>query len=91
MYEIIFSKNALQDIKAFVKSGNAVAVKKLRKLLDELKINPLTGTGNPKPLGYDRAGQWSRRITGKHRLVYSVEHETVTVHVLAVAGHYDDK
>jgi toxin YoeB len=90
MYEIIFSKNALHDIESFVKSGNIAAVKKLHKLLDELKTSPLTGTGNPKPLGYDRVGQWSRRIVA-NTVLFTLSNIKHTVHILAVAGHYDDK
>jgi toxin YoeB len=62
MYEIIISKNALADIDLIIKSGNIAAVKKIHQLLGELKISPFTGTGKPKPLGHDRAGQWSTYI-----------------------------
>jgi toxin YoeB len=91
MYEIILSKNALEDIHLLIKSGNVAVIKKLHQLLGELKTNPFTGTGKPKSLGHDRAGQWSRRISGKHRLVYTVDQDIVTVYVLSAAAHYDDK
>ncbi|HPM11039.1 MAG TPA: type II toxin-antitoxin system YoeB family toxin [Paludibacter sp.] len=45
----------------------------------------------PKPLGGDRAGQWSRRITEKHRLVYLIEEEKVNILILSTYGHYNDK
>ena len=54
-----------------------------------MKNHPKTGTGKPKPLSGDRAGQWSRRITDKHRLIYEIhDHEVV---VLAAYGHHDDR
>ena len=65
--------------------------RKVEKLLLELETHPYTGTGRPKPLSGDRFGQWSRRITGKHRLVYQVEENIITVLVISVYGHYDDK
>lgn len=68
-----------------------MAFKKLSKLVNELEENPKIGTGKPKPLGGDRAGQWSRRITDKHRLVYEIKDEEVLVLVLSSWGHYDDK
>ncbi|WP_234364221.1 type II toxin-antitoxin system YoeB family toxin [Lunatibacter salilacus] len=37
------------------------------------------------------AGLYSRRINKKHRLVYSIEETTVTVHVLSAWSHYGDK
>jgi hypothetical protein len=40
MYEIILAKTALQDIEALVKSGNRAVIRKLYRLLEELKINP---------------------------------------------------
>ena len=39
----------------------------------------------------DRAGQWSRRITDKHRMVYTINDMEVVVLVLTAYGHYDDK
>ncbi|MDP4228265.1 MAG: Txe/YoeB family addiction module toxin, partial [Bacteroidota bacterium] len=52
---------------------------------------PTTGTGQPELLKHDLAGLYSRRINKKHRLVYSINHEVVTVHVLTAWSHYGDK
>ena len=67
------------------------AFNKALDLLDELMEHPRTGTGHPEPLSGDRAGQWSRRITLKHRLVYEIRETEVVVLVLTAYGHYDDK
>ena len=64
---------------------------KLMKMVDELKEHPTTGTGKPEYLKYDKRGVWSRRITQKHRMVYSIEDEIVEVYVVSSYGHYDDK
>jgi toxin YoeB len=53
--------------------------------------HPRTGTGKPEIKKYDLAGLYSRRISQKHRLVYQIKDETVTVIVITAAGHYDDK
>ena len=90
MYRIVFTKTAREEVSQFEKSEPQV-FKKIEKLLMELVENPYTGTGKPKQLSGDRAGQWSRRITQKHRLIYKVEENIITVLVLSVYGHYSDK
>jgi len=90
MYLIDFSDQAKKDL-AKLKKNEPASFKKASKLLIEIAEHPQTGTGKPKPLGYNRTGQWSRKITDKHRLVYSIDDEVITVLVLSAAGHYDDK
>lgn len=67
------------------------AYKKALKLIAELYNHPRTGTGKPEQLFGNRAGQWSRRINKKHRLVYEIRDMEVVVLVLTAYGHYDDK
>ncbi|HCC51838.1 MAG TPA: Txe/YoeB family addiction module toxin [Porphyromonadaceae bacterium] len=90
IYYLDFTEEAESDI-AYLKRSEPQAYKKLVKFLIELQQHPETGTGHPKPLGRDRVGQWSRRITDKHRLVYSIEEDKITVLVISASGHYDDK
>ncbi len=90
MYQLHFSDDAIIGLTR-LKKDEPSAFKKAQKLLEELMIHPTTGTGKPKPLGGDRVGQWSRRITDKHRLVYEVVENIVEVYVLSAYGHYDDK
>ncbi|MDR1936992.1 MAG: Txe/YoeB family addiction module toxin [Tannerellaceae bacterium] len=73
------------------KKSDTVAYRKLQQLLLELMEHPYTGTGKPKPMKYEFSGCYSRRITKKHRLVYSVDDDKVIVLVLSVSGHYNDK
>jgi toxin YoeB len=90
IYEIEYEKQAKEDI-SFLKRHEPQAYKKLESLLWELESHPQTGTGHPKPLGGNRAGQWSRKIDQKHRLVYKIEEDIVVVLVLSAMGHYGDK
>ena len=90
MYNVSLTPEA-EDSLVKLKKSEPTSYKKAVKLIDELYDHPYSGTGKPEPLSGDRAGQWSRRITKKHRLVYSVDDGTVTVIVLSVAGHYSDK
>ena len=90
MYDIIYTEKAKESIIA-LRQSEPTAIKKLIKLVNELMEHPRTGTGKPEPLSGDRAGQWSRRITKKHRLVYEIHDFEVVVLVLSAYGHYDDK
>ncbi|MBP3711231.1 MAG: Txe/YoeB family addiction module toxin [Bacteroidaceae bacterium] len=90
MYEIIYSPNAKEDLLKLQRSEPA-AFKKVAKFIEELRVHPKTGTGHPEPLTGDRAGQWSRHISKKHRLIYEIFEREVYVDVLSAYGHYDDK
>ena len=76
---VLLAKN---EPKAFLKA---------QALIEELREHPRTGTGHPEPLTGERSGQWSRRITKKHRLVYEIHDTEVVVLVLTAYGHYEDK
>lgn len=90
-YVLEFTKIALTDIEKHKKTGDKVVLKKIAKLLNEIKENPTGGTGQIELMKYGLSGKFSRRINHKHRLVYSVEEEVITVHILSLWGHYGDK
>ncbi len=90
-YKLVFSEIALDDIKKHKKSGDKGVLKKLEKLLNELMEHPTTGSGQPEQLKHELTGLYSRKINQKHRLVYSIDKEIVTVHVLSAWAHYGDK
>ena len=89
-YSIDFKEQATRDLVALAKN-EPKAFLKAQALIAELREHPRTGTGKPEPLSGDRIGQWSRRITKKHRLVYEIYDTEVVVLVLTAYGHYDDK
>ncbi|MBR1593300.1 MAG: Txe/YoeB family addiction module toxin [Alloprevotella sp.] len=90
MYEIIYSPKAIDDLR-LLKRSEPASFKKVAKFIEELKVHPKTGTGHPEQLKGDRSGQWSRKITKKHRLIYEIFDDKVYVDVLSAFGHYDDK
>ena len=90
MYRLQISEEADHDLSR-LKKHEPQAFKKALQLLEELTEHPQTGTGHPELLKGDRPGQWSRRISKKHRLVYEIQEEIVLVLVLRAYGHYDDK
>ncbi|MBN2742767.1 toxin YoeB [Breznakibacter xylanolyticus] len=90
-YVLEFTKVALGEIEKHKKAGDKAVLKKIAKLLNEIKENPIEGTGRLELMKYGLAGKYSRRINDKHRLVYSIDEDALTVHVLSLWGHYGDK
>jgi toxin YoeB len=90
MYKISLSIQAEKDL-LILRKSEPNAYKKALELIKELALHPKTGTGKPQLKKYDLAGLYSRRITQKHRLVYSIDDHVVTVFVISAKGHYDDK
>ena len=90
IYNIEFKEQATRDLIALAKN-EPKAFLKAQALIEELREHPRTGTGKPEQLSGDRNGQWSRRITKKHRLVYEIHDKEVVVLVLTAYGHYCDK
>ena len=89
-YQIVFTPEA-DKVLAKYKKSNPVAFKKVVKLMPELVEHPRSGTGHPEPLVSGNSVTYSRRISGKDRLIYDVYDETITVLILSIEGHYKDK
>ena len=89
-YKVDFTKDAQKVVKKWKKS-NPILFKKLVAILDEISIHPRTGIGHPEPLRGGNDITYSRRISAHDRIIYDIHDETVTVLVIDVEGHYDDK
>ncbi len=89
MYALEYTPKARAGMDKLHKS-EPKAFAKVGQLLYELMQHPRTA-GHPHQLSGDRAGQWSRSITKKHRLVYEIHDTEVVVLVLTAYGHYEDK
>lgn len=89
MYTIKFTKDAQKQLAILAKNSPS-AMKKLAKLLEEIKEHPRNGTGQVEQLKHYQEETWSRRITREHRLVYRIHDDIVEVLVLSVFGHYSD-
>ena len=88
MYKIEILPQADKDIRAYLKAGNRVALKKIQDIIKELRIHPTSGKGKPEQLKYELKGYWSRRIDKKNRIIYRIDEEKITVVVVSAAGHY---
>ena len=89
-YTVNLSEQALTDADRLEKS-DPKAFQKFQTFLSELVEHPRTGTGHPEPLKGQPENRWSRRISKKHRLIYSIYETEVVVLVISAYGHYADK
>ena len=90
-YFVVLTDTTKQQLVKINKSGDKILIRRIERILTELSEHPFEGIGKPEQLKYEFSGLWSRRLDEKNRLVYSVTEEKVTVFVLSVKGHYEDK
>jgi toxin YoeB len=85
---MIEEKSFQRDVKKLLKMDRSL-LQKLRRLMEEVSISPTEGIGCPEKLsGYGMKIVWSKRIVGKHRLIYEIRKDAIAF--LACYGHYDD-
>ncbi len=53
-------------------------LKRINKLISDVKRSPFDGIGKPEPLKENLSGFWSRRIDDTNRLVYTVDDTAIT-------------
>lgn len=61
-------------------------LKRINKLIADVKRSPFEGIGKPEPLKETLAGFWSRRIDDTNRLVYAVDEAAITI--ISCRYHY---
>lgn len=61
-------------------------LKRINKLINDVKRSPFEGIGKPEPLKENLTGFWSRRIDDTNRLVYVVDDHAVTI--ISCRYHY---
>ncbi len=54
-------------------------LKRINKLIVDVKRSPFDGIGKPEPLKENLSGFWSRRIDDTNRLVYLLDNTAITV------------
>jgi toxin YoeB len=85
--EIIESKQFLADYDKLKLSVGTI--KKLKRLLIDIRSHPRIGLGKPEPLaGSPKVERWSRRISHQHRLVYEIKSSSIIL--ISCYGHYSD-
>lgn len=61
-------------------------LKRINKLIVDVKHSPFEGIGKPEPLKENLSGFWSRRIDDTNRLVYAVDERAITM--ISCRYHY---
>ena len=85
-WSVVLSKQAVKDLK---KLKQASLSRQARKLLELLQDDPFATPPRDEKLLGNLKGFYSRRINIQHRLVYSVNPDTLTIHVLRMLTHYE--
>ncbi|WP_018982646.1 Txe/YoeB family addiction module toxin [Salinimonas chungwhensis] len=70
----------------FWQTQDKKTLKRINKLISDVKRSPFDGIGKPEPLKENLSGFWSRRIDDTNRLVYTVEDNAITV--ISCRYHY---
>lgn len=81
--EIVYTVQAVEDLKYWKKSGNKIVQKKIQQLLISIQKTPFEGIGKPEALKHELSGKWSRRINEEHRIVIDDE-----IRIFFLKGHY---
>ena len=84
--EVEYKKKALEDREYWKQQGNLKIQKRISELINDICAHPFTGTGKPEPLKFELAGLWSRRITRKHRIIYEVGNNKISI--ISMKDHY---
>ena len=88
-YKIKALPQFIKEYQSVAKSGDTKKLNRIDKLIDDTTKHPTSGLGKPEGLRFSLSGFWSRRITQKDRLIYSIENDTIVLH--QCLGHYEDK
>ncbi len=86
-WNVIFTKQAMKDLRRLKEAGIAGKAKELAELL---AVNPFQNPPPYEKLDGDLKGNYSRRINRQHRMVYAVNQGTRTVKVLSMWTHYEN-
>ena len=67
-------------------SQDKKTIRRINKLIIDVKRTPFEGIGKPEPLKENLSGFWSRRIDETNRLVYAITETHITI--IACRYHY---
>ena len=88
MRKILFENTASEGI-FYWASTDLKILKRIIKLIENIRKTPFTGIGKPEPLKYQLKGFWSRRINDEHRLIYKVTEDLIII--ASCRFHYPKK
>jgi toxin YoeB len=83
--KVVFASHAWEDY-LYWQQNDRRTLKRINRLIEEIRRTPFEGTGKPEPLKHGLSGYWSRRIDQVHRIVYTVDDEAV--YIAQLRYHY---
>ena len=83
---VVFTPHGWDDYTHWQTTDRSI-LKRLNRLIDDVRRDPFTGIGKPEQLRHALSGTWSRRITEEHRLVYLVDDDDLVI--LQARFHYE--
>lgn len=83
---VVFTPHGWDDYRHWQAADRAI-LKRINRLVDDVRRDPFAGIGKPEQLKHALAGAWSRRITEEHRLVYLVDEDDLVI--LQARFHYE--
>jgi toxin YoeB len=90
---VYFSEVGWEDF-CYWRQADRLVFERLNRLIEDARRSPFAGVGKPEPLRGQFAGFWSRRISGEHRLIYTVSGRAGVDQRIEIAGcryHYRSK
>lgn len=75
---ISFEQEAWNDY-LYWQQNDKRKLKRINQLIRDIQRDPFGGIGKPEPLKHELAGFWSRRIDDEHRLVYTIQNDTLII------------
>ena len=75
--KIAFTPNSWDDY--VIWSAERKILNRINRLITEASRDPGAGAGKPERLSGNLVGYWSRRIDQEHRLVYTVQDDTLVI------------
>ena len=88
MKSIIF-EGKTWNIYEDIRKKDKVLHKNICRIIKDLQRNdPTKGLGKPESLKHNLEGFWSRRISQKDKIIYSLDSKSI--HIFALGGHYDN-
>jgi toxin YoeB len=76
--KIVFAETAWEDYLYWQQTDQKI-LKRINNLIKDISRSPFEGVGDPEPLRHNWSEFWSRRINKEHRLVYTVENNSILI------------
>lgn len=75
---LVFADAAWEDDLYWQQQDRRI-LRRINALIRETLREPYAGAGKPEPLRHALSGDWSRRITEEHRMVYRMENDALLI------------